>query len=142
MFSGRRTTVPQLEDTWPILQLPNPNSFHQFALAYRLRDEAGARRQFFDLRVALSGHHHDLSGWPSIPDGGRQSQPIHDAGHIDVCQDEFDLVVIEKMDRIVSVGNRNYGMTRILQPQLDVHEDKGSSSTSKIRIVSAPQSGQ
>ena len=78
-----------------------------------------------DAGATLSGHDDNLDRRPSIPDGRSKFQPIHRSGHVDVGQNKVDLAGTKTFNSLVCVGNSDHGMTRILQSQLNVHEDQG-----------------
>jgi len=45
--------------------------------------------------------------------------------YVDVGQNKVDFAGTKTFDSLVCVGNSDHGMTRILQSQLNVHEDQG-----------------
>lgn len=78
-------------------------------------------RCFPDMTIILTGGNRSRTAAasfnPSIVPGTSM--------YVDVGQNKVDFAGTKTFDSLVCVGNSDHGMTRILQSQLNVHEDQG-----------------
>ncbi len=91
-----------------------PHRCHDILANIRLRNKECVRRDFQGSNLPCRDD--DVNRRPSVSYGSGQFQPVHGTGHVDVRENEVNVLTsFENGDRLISVIRNNYSITGLFE---------------------------
>src|SRR5262245_31699579 len=100
-----RWTANALRETALDVALPIGNGLHEVERDNRLCQKSSSSWQCLRGGPFLPRHHDNFDRWPAITDNRGQPKSIHGPGHIDIGDDQIDLLVGENFYGGVCIRN-------------------------------------